>query len=126
LQNQLLAEGGPETRGTVAATEKELARAMRVQRAQSAAALRRSARRSVQCAGRRHMAKHFQISITDDTFSSPKPLSIAAEAALDGSMRRSTRRRTIHAATVRAQTQRRRARLPLAEDRRSQLRPVFH
>jgi hypothetical protein len=35
--------------------------------------------------GRRHMAKHFQISITDDTFSfAQKPLSIAAEAALDG------------------------------------------
>src|SRR5439155_6785252 len=35
--------------------------------------------------GRRHMAKHFQISITDDTFSfAQNPLSIAAEAALDG------------------------------------------
>ena len=31
------------------------------------------------------MAKHFQISITDDTFSfAQPPLSIAAEAALDG------------------------------------------
>jgi Transposase DDE domain len=35
--------------------------------------------------GRRHMAKHFQISITDDTFSfAQNLLSIAAEAALDG------------------------------------------
>jgi len=35
--------------------------------------------------GRRHMAKHFQISIGDDTFSfAQNPLSIAAEAALDG------------------------------------------
>ena len=35
--------------------------------------------------GRRHMAKHFQISITDDTFSfAQTPLSIATEAALDG------------------------------------------
>jgi hypothetical protein len=35
--------------------------------------------------GRRHMAKHFQISIGDETFSfAQNPLSIAAEAALDG------------------------------------------
>ena len=35
--------------------------------------------------GRRHMAKHFQISITDETFSfAQNPRSIAAEAALDG------------------------------------------
>ena len=35
--------------------------------------------------GRRHMAKHFHISIADDAFSfSQNPLSIAAEAALDG------------------------------------------
>jgi hypothetical protein len=35
--------------------------------------------------GRRHMAKHFQISIADDAFSFAKNhLSIAAEAALDG------------------------------------------
>ena len=35
--------------------------------------------------GRRHMAKHFQISITDNAFSfAQNPLSIAAEAALDG------------------------------------------
>src|SRR5205823_5587461 len=35
--------------------------------------------------GRRHMAKHFQISITEDTFSfAQNPLRIAAEAALDG------------------------------------------
>src|SRR6266849_1504466 len=35
--------------------------------------------------GRRHMAKHFHISIADDAFSfAQNPLSIAAEAALDG------------------------------------------
>ena len=35
--------------------------------------------------GRRHMAKHFQISITDETFSFAQNfVSIAAEAALDG------------------------------------------
>src|SRR5216110_1636695 len=35
--------------------------------------------------GRRHMAKHFQISITDEAFSFARdPVSIAAEAALDG------------------------------------------
>jgi len=35
--------------------------------------------------GRRHMAKHFHISITDEAFSfAQNPLSIAAEAALDG------------------------------------------
>ena len=35
--------------------------------------------------GRRHMAKHFQITIADDAFSFVQnPLSIAAEAALDG------------------------------------------
>jgi len=35
--------------------------------------------------GRRHMAKHFQIGIADDAFSfAQDPLSVAAEAALDG------------------------------------------
>jgi hypothetical protein len=43
--------------------------------------------RASRCAvlGRRHMAKHFQISITDETFSfAQNSVSIAAEAALDG------------------------------------------
>src|SRR5689334_13909542 len=70
-----------------AATEKGLARiAARVQRARSAlrgAAVIGPAVGAV--LGRRHMAKHFQISIADDAFSfAQNPLSIAAEAALDG------------------------------------------
>src|SRR5438094_3247125 len=71
----------------LAATENDLARiAARVQRARSplrgAAAIGQAVGAVL---GRRHMAKHFQISITDDTFSfAQNPLSIAAEAALDG------------------------------------------
>src|SRR5205823_9072789 len=70
-----------------AATEKELARiAARVQRARSplrgAAAIGQAIGAVL---GRRHMAKHFQISITDEAFSFARdPVSIAAEAALDG------------------------------------------
>ncbi len=55
--------------------------------------------------GRRHMAKHFQISITDDTFSfAQTPLSVAAEAALDGYVIRTNLPAThsAAAATVRA------------------------
>ena len=69
------------------ATEKELARiAARVQRARrplhGAAAIGQAVGAVL---GRRHMAKHFQISITDETFSfAQNALSIAAEAALDG------------------------------------------
>src|ERR1700738_1960374 len=71
----------------LAATEKELARiAARVQRARSplrgAAAIGQAVGAVL---GRRHMAKHFHISITDEAFSfAQHPLSIAAEAALDG------------------------------------------
>src|ERR1700687_2597513 len=71
----------------LAVTEKELARiTARVQRARSplrgAAAIGQAVGAVL---GRRHMAKHFHISITDDTFSfAQNPLSIAAEAALDG------------------------------------------
>src|SRR5206468_1481770 len=71
----------------LAATEKELARiAARVQRARSplrgAAAIGQAVGAVL---GPRHMAKHFQISITKDTFSfAQNPLRIAAEAALDG------------------------------------------
>src|SRR5882724_7120274 len=87
-KNPLLAEDRARKRAElVAATEKELARiAARVQRARSplcgAAAIGQAVGAVL---GRRHMAKHFQISITDDTFSfAQNPLSIAAEAALDG------------------------------------------
>jgi Transposase DDE domain len=71
----------------LAVTETELARiAARVQRARrplrGAAAIGQAVGAVL---GRRHMAKHFQISIADDAFSFAKnPLSIAAEAALDG------------------------------------------
>jgi hypothetical protein len=71
----------------LAATENELARiAARVQRVRStlrgAAAIGQAVGAVL---GRRHMAKHFQISIADDAFSfAQNPLSIAAEAALDG------------------------------------------
>jgi len=71
----------------LAATEKDLARiATRVQRARrplrGAAAIGQAVGAVL---GRRHMAKHFQISIADDTFSfAQNPLSITAEAALDG------------------------------------------
>src|SRR5438477_5222976 len=86
--NPLLAEGRARKRPkVVAATENELARiAVRVQRARSplrgAAAIGQAVGAVL---GRRHMAKHFQISIGDDAFSfAQNPLSIATEAALDG------------------------------------------
>jgi Transposase DDE domain len=65
-KNPLLAEERARKRAELlAATEKELAVGVVLRR--------------------RHMAKHFQISITDDTFSfAQTPRSIAAEAALDG------------------------------------------
>src|SRR6266446_772541 len=71
----------------LAATEKELALIVaRVQRARSplhgAGAIGQAVGAVL---GRRHMAKHFQIGITDDTFSfAQNPLGIVAEAALDG------------------------------------------
>ena len=71
----------------MAGAENELARiAARVQRARSplrgAAAIGQAVGAVL---GRRHMAKHFQISIADDAFSfAQNPLSITAEAALDG------------------------------------------
>src|SRR5712671_6518896 len=87
-KNPLLAEERARKRAELlAATEKDLARiAARVQRARSplrgAAAIGQAVGAVL---GRRHMAKHFHISITDDTFSfAQNPLSIAAEAALDG------------------------------------------
>jgi hypothetical protein len=87
-KNPLLAEErGRKRDALLAATEKELARIQaRVQRARSplhdAAAIGQAVGAVL---GRRHMAKHFQISIADDAFSFAKnPLSIAAEAALDG------------------------------------------
>ena len=87
-KNPLLAEERARKRAELlAATEKELARiAARVQRARSplhgAAAIGQAVGAVL---GRRHMAKHFHISIGEDTFSfAQNPLSIAAEAALDG------------------------------------------
>src|SRR6201993_2717737 len=87
-KNPLLAEERARKRAELlAATEKELARiAARVQRARNplhgAAAIGQAVGAVL---GRRHMAKHFHIGITDDTFSfAQNPLSIAAEAALDG------------------------------------------
>jgi len=87
-KNPLLAEERARKRAELlAATEKELARiAARVQRARSplhgAAAIGQAVGAVL---GRRHMAKHFHIGITDDTFNfAQNPLSIAAEAALDG------------------------------------------
>ena len=87
-KNPLLAEERARKRAELlAGTENDLARiAARVQRARSplrgAAAIGQAVGAVL---GRRHMAKHFQISITDDTFSfAQNPLSIAAEAALDG------------------------------------------
>jgi hypothetical protein len=84
----LLAEERARKRAELlASTENDLARiAARVQRARSplrgAAAIGQAVGAVL---GRRHMAKHFQISITDETFSfAQNPLSIAAEAALDG------------------------------------------
>jgi hypothetical protein len=87
-KNPLLAEERARKRAELlAATEKDLARiAARVQRARSplrgAAAIGQAVGAVL---GRRHMAKHFQISITEDAFSfAQNPLGIAAEAALDG------------------------------------------
>src|ERR1700732_5079598 len=87
-KNPLLAEERARKRAELlAATENALARiAARVQRARKplrgAAAIGQAVGAVL---GRRHMAKHFQISITDDTFSfAQNPLRIAAEAALDG------------------------------------------
>src|SRR6201984_1285820 len=87
-RNPLLADERARKRAELlAATEKEMARiAARVQRARSplhgAAAIGQAVGAVL---GRRHMAKHFHIGITDDTFSfAQTPLSIAAEAALDG------------------------------------------
>jgi hypothetical protein len=141
-KNPLLAEERARKRAELlAATENDLARiAARVQRARSplrgAAAIGQAVGAVL---GRRHMAKHFHISITDDTFSfAQNPLSIAAEAALDGIyvVRTKPAGRTLrcpHGSSpwadgsrygARLQTsQRRRARLPLAEDRRSRTAP---
>src|ERR1700760_1744552 len=87
-KNPLLAEERARKRAELlAATEKELAGiAARVQRARSplrgAAAIGQAVGAVL---GRRRMAKHFHISITDEAFSFVQnPLSIAEEAALDG------------------------------------------
>src|SRR6478736_4656469 len=87
-KNPLLAEERARKRTELlAGTEKQLARiAARVQRARSplhgAAAIGQAVGTVL---GQRRMAKHFHISITDDMFSfAQNPLSIAAEAALDG------------------------------------------
>src|ERR1700753_2684633 len=87
-KNPLLAEERARKRTELlAATEKELARiAARVQRAhrplRGAAAIGQAVGAVL---GRRHMAKHFQISITDEACSfAQNSASIAAEAALDG------------------------------------------
>src|SRR6201992_786344 len=87
-KNPLLAEERARKRTELlAATEKELARiAARMQRAHrplhGPAAIGQAVGAVL---GRRHMAKHFQISITDETFSfAQNSASIAAEAALDG------------------------------------------
>src|SRR4029077_753784 len=87
-KNPLLAEERARKRTELlAGTENELARiAARVQRAHSplrgTAAIGEAVGAGL---GRRHMAKHFQITITDETFSfAQNSLSIAAEAALDG------------------------------------------
>src|SRR5436305_411898 len=87
-KNPLLGQERARKRSELlAATEKELARiAARVQRARSplrgAAAIGQAIGAVL---GRRHMAKHFQISITDEAFSFARdPVSIAVEAALDG------------------------------------------
>jgi hypothetical protein len=87
-KNPLLAEERARKRAELlAATEKELARiAARVQRARSALRGAAAIGQAVGAVlGQRHMAKHFQISITDETFSfAQNSVSIAAEAALDG------------------------------------------
>jgi hypothetical protein len=87
-KNPLLAEERARKRAELlAVTERELARiAARVQRARRALRGAAAIGQAVGAVlGRRHMAKHFQISITDEAFSfAQNPLSIAAEAALDG------------------------------------------
>lgn len=87
-KNPLLAEERARKREELlTATEKALARIQaRVQRTRrplhGAAAIGQAVGAVL---GRRHMAKHFQISITDETFSFVQnAVSIAAEAALDG------------------------------------------
>ena len=87
-KNPLLAEERARKRTELlAATENELARiAARVQRARNplrgAAAIGQAVGAVL---GRRHMAKHFQITIADDAFSfAQNSVSIAAEASLDG------------------------------------------
>src|SRR5712691_10714657 len=87
-KNPLLAEERARKRAELlAVTENDLARIeARVQRARKplrgAAAIGQAVGAVL---GRRHMAKHFRLSIGDDTFSFAKNhLSIAAEAALDG------------------------------------------
>jgi len=87
-KNPLLAEERARKREELlAVTEKDLTRiAARVHRAhrplRGAAAIGQAVGAVL---GRHHMAKHFQITIADDAFSFTKnPLSIAAEAALDG------------------------------------------
>src|SRR6201996_8262434 len=87
-KNPLLAEERARKREELlAATEQALARIQaRVQRARrplhGAAAIGQAVGAVL---GQRHMAKHFQISITDETFSfAQNSVSIAAEAALDG------------------------------------------
>jgi hypothetical protein len=87
-KNPLLAEERARKRAELlAATENELARIQaQVQRARTplrgAAAIGQAVGAVL---GRRHMAKHFQITIADDAFSfAQNLLGIAAEAALDG------------------------------------------
>ncbi len=129
-KNPLLAEERARKRAELlAATEKDLARiAARVRRARrplrGAAAIGQAVGAVL---GRRHMAKHFQISIADDAFSFAQyPLSIAAEAALDGIyvVRTNLPTDTVRRRRDRARLQKsqwRRARFPLAEDRRSRV-----
>ena len=87
-KNPLLAEERARKRTELlAVTEKDLARiAARVQRVRSALRGAAAIGQAVGAVlGRRHMAKHFQISIADNTFSFVQnPLSVAAETALDG------------------------------------------
>ncbi len=108
-KNPLLAEERARKRAELlAATEKELARiAARVQRARNPLHGTAAIGQAVGAVlGRRHMAKHFQITITDERFSfTQNPLSIAAEAALDGIYVIRTNLPAVHsdaAATVRA------------------------
>jgi hypothetical protein len=108
-KNPLLAEERARKREELlAATENELARIQaRVQRARRPLRGTAAIGQAVGAVlGRCHMAKHFQISIADDTFSfAQNPLSIAAEAALDGIYVVRTNLPTAHAdaaATVRA------------------------